>query len=60
MRSTLSLPKRVFAFIFAASLSLSAQPAIPKGTEITAYINGEIRLDSAKFPLQTDATEAGP
>ena len=32
---------------------------IPKGTEITAYINGEIPLDSVKLPRQTGSTEAG-
>ena len=32
---------------------------IPKGTEITAYINGEIPLDSVKLPRQTASTEAG-
>ena len=33
--------------------------AIPTGTEITACINGEIPLDSVKFPRQTASTEAG-
>jgi len=36
---------------------------IPKGTEITAYINGDIPLDPAKFQSQTAAkpgTEASP
>ena len=33
--------------------------AIPRGTEITALINGEIPLDSVKFPRQTAGTEAG-
>ena len=28
---------------------------IPKGTEITAYINGDIPLDPAKFQTQTAA-----
>src|SRR5262249_49184084 len=32
---------------------------IPKGTEITAYINGELPLDSVKLPRQTASTEAG-
>jgi hypothetical protein len=32
---------------------------IPKGTEITAYISGDTRLDEAKFqPAKTDATTA--
>ncbi len=30
---------------------------IPKGTEITAYINGDITLDSAKFPVEKDANK---
>src|SRR5579884_678716 len=30
---------------------------IPKGTEITAYINGDTRLDEAKFqPVKNDST----
>jgi hypothetical protein len=32
---------------------------IPKGTEITAYTNGEIKLDAAKFaPASTNVTQA--
>jgi len=33
--------------------------AVPKGTEITAYINGEITLDPVKFPRQIASTETG-
>jgi hypothetical protein len=32
---------------------------IPKGTEITAYTNGEIPLNAAKFSPQATATEEG-
>jgi hypothetical protein len=32
---------------------------IPKGTEITAYVNGEIKLDRSKFPVGTPARLAG-
>jgi PEGA domain len=33
---------------------------IPKGTEITAYINGDVPLDVAKFQPQTPAPAASP
>ncbi len=33
---------------------------IPKGTEITAYINGDVSLDPAKFSGQPDARLAAP
>jgi hypothetical protein len=34
--------------------------SIPKGTEITAYVNGDVRMDIAKFqPAQPNATAQG-
>ena len=33
---------------------------IPKGTEITAYINGDVSLDPAKFSAQPDTRLAAP
>jgi len=31
---------------------------IPKGTEITAYINGNVQLDRTKFDTQTQASQS--
>ncbi len=33
---------------------------IPKGTEITAYINGDTRLEEAKFKAKSDTVAAAP